>query len=92
MGPERGKPGREAVTATHRVFAGRDAPGAPRLEHAVRKENEVRKIPEIDKLKDRIYDLPEADAERLLDWLTSMTEVRREDRKRKEIRKAENNK
>jgi hypothetical protein len=52
----------------------------------------VKRIPEIDKLKDRIYDLPDADAERLLDWLSNMTEVRREDKKRKEIRKEENQK
>lgn len=47
----------------------------------------MKKIPEVDKLKDRIIALPPADAEKLSDWLLAITGVRREDRKQAEAKK-----
>lgn len=52
----------------------------------------MKRIPEVDKLKDRIIVLPDVDAERLLDWLSAVTDVRRQDKKRAEAKKEGNQK
>lgn len=52
----------------------------------------MKRIPEIEKLKDRIMDLDHVEAERLADWLQGVTSVRREDKKRAEFKKPGNQK
>jgi len=47
----------------------------------------VKRIPKIDKLKQQIIELPPAEAERLHDWLTMLTDVRRDEIKRQEAKK-----
>jgi hypothetical protein len=52
----------------------------------------MKRIPEIEKLKDRIVDLPHEEAEALQVWLSAITGVRREDKKRAESKKEGNQK
>ena len=52
----------------------------------------MKRIPELQKLKQRIIALDAVEAERLSDWLIGVCEVRREDKKRVEAKDERNQK